>query len=874
MKITTKEKGKTPSRNIKLNRMYFAGTLLAIAATATSLDTWGWGMDDDHISGGNNPNLTYQFWNVPPNNSLLPGWTALNQPPATLVDGQTYTVRPIEAALMNNMHSPLTMVLSSDGRVVCCGKETSNMDFGGSSPYPNVANGKSFFLKYPTGQKVENVIHLADTVHGLSRQGAAVLADGRVIVWGLDPATGLARPVTVVKDASGNDITNAKQVEVNTYGTYILTAEGKVLSFGKVYGGVHPLGRLPNNDAHIPKEVQFGLIPSYATKGPWGIKQIATGLGFVALLDKCGNVYTFGEVAQGQLGIPGAQYQPFAQWAYGLGKPGFLGLAKQIACSQTAGFALLSNGRVIGWGENANLCGQLGYAGGILIQPTPVPVPDPNCLTPLYDIVEIRTTLWGPYCLSADGTVWALGQASLYSIPGKPWLTAVDVPWQLKFLGQNSTNKNFINTGVTVPLPGLMIRNTSRPWAMGEEGKSLGLATYQTTNVLKPTAVFNSPDPTLGFRMIRTDRFSNQGTKKSYAVAIDYKGDIWTVGNQSATSPCLGNNLAGNLQTKFKQISYASYSSSKAIQVESYGGTTIALLATGDLVGWGANPTRSAVPVPAAVPVGIPLGGIKGHIIKIAVGRDVTYALLANGQVLYSGRGFDYSGSTVQFPVFTNTTTSPWHQLQITPGAVFKNDPDADPDILFSYVLTAIDIAATDDSFAAVLADGNVYTYGDNSVKQLGTASTTSPSIGTINATRLSNVKAVSFAGSRPVVGARWTTCFALTADGHVKSWGSNAKGQLGRNSSLANDHDIQDVTLAGTSLANVKQIGAGAASGFALRADGNMFSWGNNAFGQLGINSTSNAKEARALVGNKSQYWRFGVGSNGITTYLLDANN
>jgi alpha-tubulin suppressor-like RCC1 family protein len=72
----------------------------------------------------------------------------------------------------------------------------------------------------------------------------------------------------------------------------------------------------------------------------------------------------------------------------------------------------------------------------------------------------------------------------------------------------------------------------------------------------------------------------------------------------------------------------------------------------------------------------------------------------------------------------------------------------------------------------------------------------------------------------------------------------------------------------------NIKAISAGAASCFAHRADGDVLAWGNNLQGQLGVNSTVNAKGAKLLMGSKHQFWQLGTGSNGITTYLLDASN
>jgi alpha-tubulin suppressor-like RCC1 family protein len=75
-------------------------------------------------------------------------------------------------------------------------------------------------------------------------------------------------------------------------------------------------------------------------------------------------------------------------------------------------------------------------------------------------------------------------------------------------------------------------------------------------------------------------------------------------------------------------------------------------------------------------------------------------------------------------------------------------------------------------------------------------------------------------------------TC-ALTEDGKVYSWGSNINGQLGVDSG---DQDVCSTPQLIPLHAKITQVSAGSShSGFVSR-DGDLYTCGSNAYGQLGI--------------------------------------
>lgn len=116
--------------------------------------------------------------------------------------------------------------------------------------------------------------------------------------------------------------------------------------------------------------------------------------------------------------------------------------------------------------------------------------------------------------------------------------------------------------------------------------------------------------------------------------------------------------------------------------------------------------------------------------------------------------------------------------------------------------------------------------------------------------------------------------CIGLTNNGNVYSWGKNSMGQLGLGYVSAYESDPKKIN----GLSNVISVGVGHDHAMAVKADGTVWTWGNNSKNQLGrvLGSTSspgqvlgitNAKEVTGgyeytvIVDNDNHVWT--VGSN-----------
>lgn len=97
-----------------------------------------------------------------------------------------------------------------------------------------------------------------------------------------------------------------------------------------------------------------------------------------------------------------------------------------------------------------------------------------------------------------------------------------------------------------------------------------------------------------------------------------------------------------------------------------------------------------------------------------------------------------------------------------------------------------------------------------------------------------------------------YTHAIAALNDGRVFSWGLNAFGQLG--DSLLNSNTNYPVQMKGENgngfIDSIVEVSCGYYHSIMLKADGTVWSCGNNLFGQLGLNSTQNWSIPRQVLG------------------------
>lgn len=154
----------------------------------------------------------------------------------------------------------------------------------------------------------------------------------------------------------------------------------------------------------------------------------------------------------------------------------------------------------------------------------------------------------------------------------------------------------------------------------------------------------------------------------------------------------------------------------------------------------------------------------------------------------------------------------------------------------------ALDFRLDNDSFIAVSCghehillltiSGRVYVYGKGSKGQLG--------LGSVDENEVTSqpklVEALDGIPIEEVVAGGWHS-LALSKDGDVYAWGWNESGQLGINKLLIPLTATPTVIII-DEVKNWSAVAAGSRHSMAVSSDGSLYSWGWNKYGQLGLDS------------------------------------
>jgi len=275
------------------------------------------------------------------------------------------------------------------------------------------------------------------------------------------------------------------------------------------------------------------------------------------------------------------------------------------------------------------------------------------------------------------------------------------------------------------------------------------------------------------------------------AWGCNYDGQLGNGGNSASSTPVKVSGIGGVIALDAGVSGDSLYGG---------GDHSIALLSNGTVMAWGdnsygqlGNGTTSDSNIPVLV------SGI-ANATAVAAGSFHSAALLSDGTVLAWGRN-----SSGQLGDGTNTDSH-------TPVAVSGID-------------NAVAIVAGGNHTLALLADGTVKAWGEDYAGQLGDGFNNNSKNTPVSVSDLSNAVAVA-------AGANHSA--AVLGDGKVKAWGSNSDGQVG-SGAFADSYPIP-VTASGISTA--VRIDGGRYHSAALLSDGTVKTWGTNAYGELGNGS------------------------------------
>jgi alpha-tubulin suppressor-like RCC1 family protein len=643
----------------------------------------------------------------------------------------------------------------------------------------------------------------------------ALTASGAVYSWGynatgqLGDGTGTTRtsPVAVHLPAG----TSVTAIAAGVAHSVAATASGSVLAWGD-----NTNGELGNGTTTL------SVLP-VATTLPSGVRAsgVSAGLNMSVLLTSTGAVYDWGVNTYGELGN-GTTTSSSLPVAVTL--PGGA-TATAVVGTYADTYALTSDGKVFGWGDNS--FGELGN-GTVTASKTPTAVALPTG--------SHATAIGaGPYTFAMQAVVSTVTTSATITTSANPVPANSAVTFVATVSPSSGTGTvSFFADGSATAIAGcantaLVASGSSFRAACSVSTLSVGhhsvVATYSGDPVYLPSSatidqvITAAPSGVeLGFGYNAVGQLGNGTTANS---AVPVAAQLPAGVSASAVATGFGNSLiltttgavyASGDNTSGELGNGTTTSSTTPVLVSLPSGVTViavgagydngfALTSTGAVYAWGLNTygelgigttTNALTPTLVDLPAGTVATAISagfGHTLALtSTGRAYAWGLNTSGQL---GNG-------------TGTTTA-------TPVAVH---------LPAGVVATAI--AAGYAHSLAVSSSGTVYSWGDNTYGELGvgTSGTATPTAVDLGG------------GTATAVSGGYFTSQALINDGSLRAWGLNNVGQLGNNSTT---NAASPVTV---SLPDGVHATAGIAeysNGLALTDDGKIYAWGDNSFGQLG---------------------------------------
>ncbi len=167
---------------------------------------------------------------------------------------------------------------------------------------------------------------------------------------------------------------------------------------------------------------------------------------------------------------------------------------------------------------------------------------------------------------------------------------------------------------------------------------------------------------------------------------------------------------------------------------------------------------------------------------------------------------------------------------------------------------------------------GSLNCWGSNDTGQLGNGTLTTSGY-PISVSTVSNVTSLA---SGPQHNCAVMQNSSTTLTGKIMCWGSNGSGRLGDNSSTSSTTPVYVQVSPAVALTNAVSVSTGKDHTCALMANGGIKCWGENIFGQLGINSTTDSLTAVDVIGYGPVYSKRAVrvyAGDGFTCAISSVN-
>jgi alpha-tubulin suppressor-like RCC1 family protein len=732
-------------------------------------------------------------WGYNGNGTLGNNTTTNSSIPINVSSFGSLTGQTITAIASGNYH---TFAISS----------TSQVHTWGSNLYGQLGNNTTTQSNIPINT-VNSYLALSGrtvvAVAGGNTHNTALDTTGKVHSWGLNTSGQLGNN-TVTQSNFPIDISSFgslagvgyRAITTGSINSALLSNSGQVYTWG--YNSEGELGNNTTTQSNIPINIS-----SFGSLSGQTIVAIAGGSSHTIALSSTGQVHTWGYNGYGQLGN-----NTTAQSNIPINVSSFGSLSGQTIVAIDAGdyhtIALSSTGQVHTWGYN--ISGQLGN-NTTTQSNIPINVSSFGSLSG-QTIIAIAGGGGHTIAISSTGQVHTWGKND-YGQLGNNTLTQSNIPTNVSSFGSLSGQTIVAIAGGGYHTIALSSTGQVHTWGLNSNG-ALGNNTITSSSI---------PINTSSFGSLSGQTIVTIASGQHHNIALSSSGQVHIWGYNVYGQ--LGNNTTTQSNIPINVSSFGSLSVQTIVAIAGGGEHTVALSNTGTLHAWGTNTygqlgngttTQSLVPIN-----NISFSGITNNsvvITAISNGIDFSSALDNTGKLLVWGN----NGSGQLGLGYTFNLLYPMYCVM---GSITLK--------------TIIAINSMGNVMIALDSLGQVHTWGQNSVGQLGNNTTTQSnfpinisSFGTLSGKTIVAIAAGNNHG------------MALDSTGQVHTWGFNSSGQLGNNTITNSLIPINISTFGSLSGKTISVVAAINNNSLALDSTGQIHIWGANTSGQLGDGTTT----------------------------------
>ena len=487
----------------------------------------------------------------------------------------------------------------------------------------------------------------------------------------------------------------------------------------------------------------------------------------------------------------------------------------QVAAGYSHTLVVKTDGSLWAWGYNSD--GQLGdgTSGSDNNKATPVKIMD--------NVVQVAAGRYHTLAIKADGSLWA---------------------WGYNYYGQLGDGTSGSDNNKTTPVK---IMDNVAQVAAGE---------YSTFAIKEDGSLWAWGNNSYGQIGDGTARSKNIPVKVMEDVIMVTGGDdnSFFLKNDGTLWGCGHINYLGLMQSGANYYISTPIQIMKDVsQVVSKSNNTLCISTDGKVMVWGDNTSGQlgSAFIDYLIPTKVPMSGKTGF---VAAGTNSSFVISTSGDLYGCGAnedgelGLGDCYSKTNYSVISSNivqvAAGDYHTLAIKAdgslwawgynGSGRLGDGTTDKKTVpVKVVEDVVQVAAGGYHTLAVKADGSLWAWGYNGYGQLGDGTT----VGKKTPIKvMEKVVQVAAGGSHTL---------AVKEDGSLWAWGYNNYGQIGDGTSGSDNNKTTPVKI----MDNVVQVAAGYYHTLAVKADGSLWAWGYNLYGQLGDGTSGSANSKATPV-------------------------